>query len=268
MDVRCTLSFVAALFAASASAGSVASAADPPSDARRASASAAAADPSGPKEKPGDIVLARIVDRPHTIAYAEVGALALPTAPISQKQQSGNIAILRGDVAILTGIHILYRWSRELAAGATGEFAPSPLTVNHEYGGLRSLPRTHSRSYLFLGGEGRYIPVHTGFFEAWVGLTAGGVVVADRFSTDVGDPVPTILGLKEVTIRTEGFAFGVQGGASYYLTENWIAGADLRAYRWILPETSRCSSIGDCASLSGTVEAFELGLTIGYRLAL
>ncbi len=235
-------------------------------------AAAAAADPappsSPPDEKVGDTALARIIDRPHTVAYAEVGALALPTAPISQKQESGSIAILRGDVAIQTGVHILYRWNRQFAAGATGLFAPSPLTVNHEYGGLRSLPRTHSRTYLFLGGEGRYIPLHTGFVEAWVGLSAGGIIVADRFTTDVGDAVPEILGQKQVTIRTEGFAMGAQSGFSYYLTEHWIAGADLRAYAWFLPSTPRCSSIGDCASLSGVVEAFELGVTIGYRLAL
>jgi hypothetical protein len=192
----------------------------------------------------------------------------LPTAPINQKQASGTIGVLHGDVAIQTGIHILYRWNRDFAAGAAAIFAPSPLAKNNEYGGLRSLPRTHSRTYLFLGGEGRWIPIHTGFVEGWVGLSGGGIIVADRFSTDVGDDVPEILGQKEVTIRTEGLSLGAQGGVNYYLTEHWIAGADLRGYAWFLPSTPRCSSIGDCASLSGTVEAFELGLTIGYRLAL
>ena len=71
---------------------------------------------------------------------------------------------------------------------------------------------------------------------AWSGEP---VVVADRFTTEAGDRVPTILGTKEVTIRTEGFAFGVQFGGSYYLSENWIAGANFRVYRWILPETPR-----------------------------
>jgi hypothetical protein len=247
MDVKYTL----AILAASVTATSAARAEDPP---------------AGEKKK-DDTVLARIIDRPHTVAELEVGGIALPTAPVSQKQSSGDIAILRGDVTIQTGIHILYRWNRDFAFGAGALFAPSP-SSNSEYGGLRSLPRTHSRSYLFLGADGRYIPLHTGFLEGWVGLSAGGIVVADRFTTDAGDQVPAILGTKEVTIRTEGFAFGVQAGLTYYLTENWIAGAALRAYRWILPETPRCSSIGDCASLSGTVEAFELGLTIGYRLPL
>jgi hypothetical protein len=146
-------------------------------------------------------------------------------------------------------------------------YAPFP-TTDPEYGGLRSLPRTHTRSYFFIGGEGRYIPVHYRFLEAWVGLSLGAVIVADRFTTDAGDKVAPIIGTKEVTVRTEGFAFGVQFGGSYFISESWIAGINFRADRWILPEQPRCSSIGDCATLSGTVEALQLGLTIGYRLPL
>lgn len=216
-----------------------------------------------------DTLLDRIIDRPHTVAEIEAGIIALPTAPISAGQRGGDTpfgTIGRGDATLQTGIHVLYRFARELEIGAGALFAPSP-TSDKEYGGLRGLPRTHSRSYMFLGAEGRYIPVHYKYLEAWVGLSIGGVVVADRFVTE-GDSVPTILGTREVTIRTEGLGFGVQVGASYYLTENWIAGLHLRGSRWILPEAARCSSIGDCATLSGTVEALEAGLTIGYRLPL
>jgi hypothetical protein len=223
-----------------------------------------------PSREAADAALSRIIDRPHTIAELEAGIIALPTAPISAGQSGGNTpfgTIGRGDATLQTGLHVLYRWERRFAIGAGVLFAPLP-TSDPEYGGLRSLPRTHSRSYFFFGGEGRYIPLHYRFLEAWVGLSIGGVVVADRFITDAGDKVAPILGTKEVTVRTEGFAFGVQFGGTYYLSENWIAGANFRAYRWILPETPRCSSIGDCATLTGTVEALELGLTIGYRLPL
>jgi hypothetical protein len=225
---------------------------------------------SHPTRSVKEAALSRIIDRPHTIAELEAGIIALPTAPISPGQRGGDTPLGtfgRGDATMQVGIHVLYRWNRELAVGAGALLAPSP-TSDDQYGGLRALPRSHSRSYLFLGTEGRYIPVHWDFFEAWVGLSLGGVVVADRFTTETNDQVPAVLGTPEVTIRTEGFAFGIQAGASYYLTENWIAGANLRAYRWILPEKPRCSSIGDCATLSGTVEAFEAGLTIGYRLPL
>lgn len=221
--------------------------------------------------RPGpSVALERLIDRPHTVAELGAGIIALPTAPISAGQRGGDTpfgTIGRGDATLSTGLHVLYRWNRELAAGAGVQFAPSP-TSDREYGGLRSLPRTHSRSYLFVGGEGRYIPVHYRFLEAWIGFSAGAVIIADRFTTDTGNQVPTILGTNEVTVRTEGFAFGAQAGGSYYLSESWIAGLSAHAYRWLLPASPRCSAIGDCATLSGTVEAFELLATVGYRLPL
>jgi hypothetical protein len=223
-----------------------------------------------PTKEAADQALSRIIDRPHTIAELEAGIIALPSAPISAGQSGGDTpfgTIGRGDATMQTGLHVLYRWQREFAVGAGVIFSPFP-TSDPEYGGLRALPRTHSRGYLFIGGEGRYIPIHYRFLEAWVGLSVGGVVIADRFTTNAGDEVPPILGTKEVTIRTEGFAFGAQFGGNYYLSENWIAGLNFRAYTWVLPQTPRCSSIGDCATLNGTVEALELGLTIGYRLPL
>lgn len=217
-----------------------------------------------------DLPIARLIDRPHTIAEAEAGIIALPQAPISAGQRGGSTpfgTIGRGDATLLTGLHVHYRWRREFTIGAGALFAPSP-TSDGEYGGLRSLPRTHSRSYMTLGMEARYTPLHYKYLEAWVGLTAGAVIIADRFTTEAGEQVPSLLGSREVTIRSEGFALGVQGGATYHLTESWIAGATLRAQRWLLPETAQCSSIGDCGTITGSVEAFQLGLSIGYRLAL
>lgn len=231
---------------------------------------AAVAPAARPVEGAADDALARIIDRPHTIAELEAGIIALPNAPISPGQRGGDTPLLpkigRGDATLQTGIHVLYRWSRNYALGAGALFAPSP-TSDEEYGGLSGLRRTHARSYLFLGMEGRYIPVHYKYFEAWVGLSGGAVIIADRFTTEAS-PVPPILGTPDVTIRTEGLAVGAQAGGTYYLTENWIAGANLRGYHWILPESRQCSPIGDCATLSGSVQAFELGLTIGYRLPL
>jgi hypothetical protein len=224
-----------------------------------------------PHESAANDALLRIIDRPHTVAELEAGIIALPNAPISPGQRGGAAPIIgkigRGDATLQTGIHVLYRWSRQYALGAGAIFAPSP-TSDSQYGGLSSLPRTHSRSYLFLGMEGRYIPLQYKYFEAWVGLSSGAVIIADRFTTEYGDKVPPILGVPEVTIRTEGFAIGAQAGGNYYLSESWIAGANIRGYHWILPEGRQCSSIGDCATLSGAVQVFEMGLTIGYRLPL
>lgn len=246
------------------------------SDARGAAPAAAstaradAARAPEPTSQATSAALSRIIDRPHTVAEIEAGIIALPTAPISAGQSGGATpfgTIGRGDATLSTGIHVLYRWDRDFAVGAGVLFSPLP-TSDTEYGGLRVLRRTHARSYFFIGGEGRYIPLHYRFLEGWVGVSVGGVVVADRFTTDAGDRVAPILGTKEVTVRTEGFAFGLQLGGSYFLSENWIAGATFRGYRWVLPDTPRCSSIGDCATLTGAVEVLELGLTIGYRLPL
>jgi hypothetical protein len=287
MDVRRTLlgAAVAVACAGGVASPRVASAAEPAiqlgaqaaGDTREgANGKAKTVRPAEPASAPeasreaADAALSRIIDRPHTIAELEAGIIALPTAPISAGQSGGDTpfgTIGRGDATLQVGIHVIYRWERRFAVGAGVLFAPLP-TADPEYGGLRSLPRTHSRSYLILGGEGRYVPLQYRFLEAWVGFSVGGVVIADRFTTDAGDRVAPILGTKEVTVRTEGFAMGVQLGASYYLSENWIAGTTFRASQWLLPGTPRCSSIGDCATLSGAVGALELGLTIGYRLPL
>ena len=224
---------------------------------------------SEPTTGASDAALARIIDRPHTIAELEAGIIALPSAPISPGQSGGNtpFAIGKGDATLQVGLHVLYRFHRSFAVGAGAIFSPFP-TSDPEYGGLRQLPRTHSRGYYFFGGEGRWIPIHVKYFEAWLGVSIGGVVIADRFNTDAGDRVAPILGTKEVTVRSEGFAAGLQIGGSYYISENWIAGVNFRGYQWILPDTPQCTSIGDCSTLSGSVTALELGLTIGYRLPL
>jgi hypothetical protein len=213
-----------------------------------------------------------LIDRPHTIAEFEAGFIALPKAPISQAQRGGSTPFIgtigKGDATLLTGLHLLYRGGQDWALGAHVLFAPKP-TSDSAPGGLGAVPRTFSRSYLLVGGEARYIPpLNLKWVEAWVGIAGGGVVIADRFTTDAGDKVPTILGQKDVTVRTEGYAVGVQAGASWMFAERWVAGATARADRWILPNSPQCSPIGDCSTLTGSVESLEVGLTIGYRLPL
>lgn len=213
---------------------------------------------------------ARVVDRMHTVAALELGVLALPTAPISASQRGGDIPFLgtigRGDATIQTGIHLLFRGGRSWAIGAGFLFAPRP-TSDTEYGGLSGLPRTHQRSYLFVGFEARYIPLHSKYFEGWVGLQGGGIVVADRFFTEIPITVP-VLGGKGVTMQSEGASVGIQIGVDWLITDRIVAGLALRANRWILPNDPSCSAIGDCTTLQGTTEAFEAGLTFGYRIPL
>jgi hypothetical protein len=217
-----------------------------------------------------------VLDRPHTIAVVEGGIIALPNAPISPSNRGGSTpigSVGNGDATIQTGIHLLYRPDRDWAVGAGAVFAPNP-TSDKNYGGLSGLKRTHSRSYLFLGGEGRYFPFHSKWFDAWVGFTAGSIIIADRFTTNSGPAVPTFLGTPTETVSTEGFAIGGQLGADYLITDRLIIGLTLRADAWFLPrekpfsqETS-CDPIGDCPTLTGTVAAFEGGIAIGYQIPL
>jgi opacity protein-like surface antigen len=218
-----------------------------------------------------------LIDRPHTIAELEVGVISLPTAPISVANQGGATPLGplgKGDATLQTGLHLLYRASRDFAIGAGAMFAPNPTSDSNYEPVSGGITRTHTRSYLMLGGEARYFPLRYRWFEAWVGLTVGAVIIADRFETQ-GQNVPPILGARQYSVSTEGFSFGVQAGADYMLTDNWVIGLALRADRWILPNAGNdplhdpaCSPIGDCPTLTGTVEAFEAGVTIGYRIPL
>jgi hypothetical protein len=212
-----------------------------------------------------------VLTRPHTVAEVEGGAIILPNAPISNAQRGGNLPfqIGKGDATIMTGLHVLFRGGPQWAIGAGALFAPHPTSdTGYGLGGATNLPRTHSRSYLYIGAEGRYFPVHTRYFDVWGGVTAGGIIIADRFDNNAATPVPSILGVPQVTVSTEGYALGAQIGGNWIATEHLVIGLTLRADIWFLPSTPSCSSFNDCATLTGKVDAFEMGLTIGYRIAL
>lgn len=222
------------------------------------------------------------LDRPHTVAELEGGIIALPDAPISAANRGGNTllpgpfrTVGSGDATVQLGVHILYRVAPEWAVGAGAIYAPNP-TTDTNYSGAsgavaKGLDRSHSRSYLFLGGEGRFVPLRWGSFEGWVGVTAGAVIVADRFDTNSAPTEPSILGTNEVTVSTGGFAFGLQTGGSYFVTDRLTVGLALRADQWFLPafsQTTSCDSFGDCPTLTGRVAAFEMGLSVGYHIPL
>jgi hypothetical protein len=218
-----------------------------------------------------------LLDRSHTVAEVEAGIIALPTAPISQANRGGSTLlgpVGNGDATVQTGLHILYRADRAWAIGAGATFAPRPTTDPNYLGSNESPSRTHSRSYLSLGGEGRYFPLRSRWIEGWVGLTAGAIIVADRFATNDAPAVPSLLGTNTVTVSTEGFALGGQAGVDYLITDSLVVGLVLRADWWLLPtekafsQESSCDAIGDCPTLTGSVAAFELGVSVGYRIPL
>jgi len=217
-----------------------------------------------------------LVERPHTVAELEGGIIALPNAPISPANRGGATPlgpVGSGDATVETGVHLLYRANGEWAVGAGAVFAPRP-TSDPNDGGASGLSRTHARSYLFLGGEARYFPLRSRWFEGWIGATAGALIIGDRFTTKSGPAPAPILGDQTLTVSTEGFSVGVEIGGDYLITDQWVVGLALRADRWILPaykpfsqETS-CDAVGDCPTLTGGATAFEMGVTVGYRIAL
>ena len=235
-----------------------------------------APDPTAsPPAPPADWTLRR----KHTIAELELGFIALPNAPISPSQQGGSLpfgtTIGHGDATASLGLHFLYRGGADWAVGAGALFCPNPTSSTTVANGIT---RTHSRDYLWMGAEGRYIPLHYKTVEAWVGLAVGGVVVADRFTTDTGAQVPPLqvpsdLGTSQVTVRSEGFALGLQVGGEWEPAENLVVGLALRFDNWILPSqvapnSPQCTPIGDCPTLSGPVTEIEFGLRLGYRIPL
>jgi len=238
-------------------------------------ASAARADDAKPAKADDDDAQSteawlRYIARPHTIALVEAGVIMLPFAPISpsQKGEIFNVPIVsHGDATIQLGIHILYRPFRDWEFGANFLFDPQP-SADSEYGGLSGLSRTHERAYFFIGGEGRYIPLHARSFEVFVGAQTGVVIVADRFTTNAGPALPAIFGETEVSLSSEGFFLGAQLGFDWYITDRIVAGLITRYNHWLLPDSTKCSPILDCTTLTGNVDSFDFGFTLGYRISL
>ncbi len=216
-----------------------------------------------------------LLDRSHTVAAAEAGIIALPNAPISPSNRGGRTpigAVGNGDATIEVGAHILYRADRAWAIGAGATFAPTPTSDPNYAIGASGLSRTHSRSYLWLGGEARFFPFRSRWLEFWVGATAGTIIVADRFTTNSAPTVPSLLGTNQITVSTGGLALGATTGLDYLITDSLVVGLAVRGDLWLLPnennQASSCDAIGDCPTLHGGVAAFELGVTVGYRIPL
>jgi hypothetical protein len=231
-------------------------------------AAVTAGSPRASADEPSDPTL---LFRSHTVAEAEAGILAVPAANRAGTTLLG--AVGNGDVTMMVGVHVLYRATREWAIGAGTTFAPLPTSAPNA-GGTSGLSRSHSRSYLTLGGEGRYFPLQTRWLQGWIGVNAGGVIVGDRFTTNGGVAVPSLLGDPTVTVSTEGFSLGLQAGLEYIITDRLVVGLALRGDWWLLPkekpfsDESSCDPIGDCPTLTGSVAAFEASVTFGYRIPL
>jgi hypothetical protein len=205
------------------------------------------------------------------MAELNFGVIVLPAAPLSPARRGGDVVALgsigRGDATLMVGLSALVRPSRFFGFGAGVRFGPQP-TADDQYGGLSGLSRTHSRSYLWLGAEARVSPWYFGRFETYTGLALGAVIIADRFVTNDGAPVPTVLGERVVTLATQGASIGVPLGVNWHFARHWTAGLATRPSLWFVPDSRACTPIGDCATLTGRVFALEVGLSVGYHIPL
>ncbi len=211
----------------------------------------------------------RFIARKHTLALLEGGIIVLPNAAVSSSTHGGDVPFVpvgNGDATIQLGIHILYRPFRDWAFGANFLFDPKPTssTCDTESG----LSRTCTRAYFFIGGEGRYIPLHWRSFEGFIGAQTGVVIVADRFTTNAGIAKPAIFGDREYSLSTEGFFIGAQLGVDWYISDRIVVGLLSRYNHWVLPEQPKCSPILDCTTLTGGVDSIDFGFTLGYRISL
>jgi hypothetical protein len=203
------------------------------------------------------------IDRPFTVAQLGVGLLTLPAADVCLLGQ----ACTKGDNSIQVDFWQLYRANRYFAIGAGASVAIKPVTDNPPRTG--GIDRTHTRSYFLVEGQARYYALRAETFEAWLGVTAGVVIVTDRYSIEGGEtPRAAIIGPRASTIRTEGAATGALLGAEWSFAPNWAVGFTARYMQWFLPVNAATTVFLDRATLTGQQSALNFGISCSYRIAL
>jgi len=204
-------------------------------------------------------------DRPYTVAQLGVGLLTLPAADVCLR----GGPCTKGDNSIEADFWQLYRANRYFAIGAGASVALKPVTDNPPSPDP-DLLRTHTRSYFLVEAQARYYWIRADTFEAWLGLTAGGVIVSDRYSLDGGQSSSdaAIIGPRASTVRTEGGVFGALLGANWSFAPNWAVGFNARYMRWFLPHTPATTVFLDRASLTDQQDALDFGISCSYRIAL
>jgi hypothetical protein len=206
---------------------------------------------------------ARGVDRPYTLAQLGLGLLTLPAADVCLKSRPCT----KGDASIAIDFWQLYRANRSFAVGAGASVALTPVTDNPP--SEAGIDRSHTRSYFLVEGQGRYYAIATPSFEAWVGATAGIVIVSDRYS--IAEPEKRMwafIGPRSSAVSSEGAAVGGLLGAEWSFAPNWAAGFSARYMRWFLPHVPATTVFLDRATLTDQQSAIHVGFSCSYRIAL
>ncbi len=211
-----------------------------------------------------DAIAARQLDKPYTQVEAGLGMLTLPATNVCLTAPN---TCTRGDITPQGYAWMLYRTGGTYAVGAGVGYAPATRTDTPQRT-YANLDRSHKRDYLTIDMVGRYYALRSSWLEGWLGMTVGGVVVYDRFETKTESPSAPILGPSGVVLRTEGVSMGIAGGLGWTFAPNWSVEAAVRSAWWFLPGTRQCAPTGDCATLANDVAMFNLGIGVGYRIAL
>lgn len=203
--------------------------------------------------------------RPMVSAEIGVGWLTLPGAAVCAERSSGQ-GCKNGDTSFELDVWQIYR-NRRFAFGAGLMLGLIPTTDAPRHD-PEEIVRDHSRSYLTLEGTIRHYPYVGESVELWWGVSGGLAVVSDRFVVKDKNSDLTLVGQRGSTIRTEGAAVGLLGGAAFYLADHWSLGTTFRYANWFLPTTAAQDPFLDEASLTGRNTVFSLGISIGYRIPL
>jgi len=150
--------------------------------------------------------------RPVGIAELGLGWLTLPGASVCAERSSGQ-GCKNGDTSFELDAWQIYRGSRRFAFGAGLMLGLIPTTDAPRHD-PDNIERDHARSYLTLEGTIRHYPYVGESIELWWGISGGLAVVSDRFVVKDKNSELALVGQRGSTIRSEGAAIGLLGGAS------------------------------------------------------
>jgi hypothetical protein len=218
---------------------------------RRASGDTPPLDPSLADDFPG----------PHGAIEFGLGILALPDAQVCSDSSCD-----RGDVSLEVDAWPLFRASPSFAVGAGLTLALLP--IQNAPARATDTPRDSSRSYFMAEGMGRYYFTYSPKFEAWVGLSAGLVVVSENFRTNTETSEIALIASKGANIATEGLSAGLAAGLAFRTSRQLAFGGMLRVTNWFLPEVPEQIAFGDKASLAGRITMINLAISVSYASRL
>ena len=204
--------------------------------------------------------------RPVGIAELGLGWLTLPGASVCAERSSGQ-GCKNGDTSFELDAWQIYRGSKRFAFGAGFLLGLIPTTDAPRHD-PENIVRDHSRSYMTLEGTIRHYPYVGEGIELWWGISGGLAVVSDRFVVKDKNSELLLVGQRGSTIRSEGPAISLLGGAAFYLADHWSLGTTFRYANWFLPTVAATDPFIDEASLTGRNTVFSLGISIAYRIPL